>query len=152
MSKVFEDYFSELQADMVSICLEYIKSQGDKIYIYCSNENNVYYVGYFYEINGKLKERHKIHEALPNCNTSEDLQRQVMKILIDNLKKIEDVCKKFDRPIPTEMKLVYDIQQNNLKAKYQYVSIFTKDDEKSADDIEEEWFQEIRVTLSNSLE
>ncbi len=33
MSKVFEDYFSELQADMVSICLEYVENRAEK-YIY----------------------------------------------------------------------------------------------------------------------
>ena len=26
MDKVFEDYFSELQADMVSICMEYVET------------------------------------------------------------------------------------------------------------------------------
>lgn len=30
MSKVFEDYFSELQADMVSICLEYVDNMAEK--------------------------------------------------------------------------------------------------------------------------
>lgn len=34
MSKVFENYFSELQADMVSICLEYVDDRAEKIYIY----------------------------------------------------------------------------------------------------------------------
>ncbi|EQB36670.1 hypothetical protein M948_16695 [Virgibacillus sp. CM-4] len=35
MSKVFEDYFSELQADMVGICLEYVENEAEDIYIYC---------------------------------------------------------------------------------------------------------------------
>ena len=29
MSKVFEDYFSEIQADIVSICLEYVDANGN---------------------------------------------------------------------------------------------------------------------------
>ena len=33
MGKIFEDYFSEYQADMVSICLEYVHEQADMIYI-----------------------------------------------------------------------------------------------------------------------
>lgn len=36
--KVFEDYFTEIQSDMVSICLEYVKNKADKIYIYASFE------------------------------------------------------------------------------------------------------------------
>ena len=31
--KVFEDYFSELQSDMVSICLEYVDNEAEEIYI-----------------------------------------------------------------------------------------------------------------------
>lgn len=27
MEKMFEDYFSEIQADMVSICLEYVEKE-----------------------------------------------------------------------------------------------------------------------------
>lgn len=38
MGKVFEDYFSELQTDMVEICMEYVEDRSEKIYIYCSFE------------------------------------------------------------------------------------------------------------------
>ena len=34
MGKIFGDYFSEYQADMISICLEYAHEQADMIYIY----------------------------------------------------------------------------------------------------------------------
>ena len=40
MTKIFEDEFMEVQSDMVSLCLEYIESKADNIYIYASNENN----------------------------------------------------------------------------------------------------------------
>ena len=40
-TKVFEDYFTELQADMVSICMEYSEDSADMIYIYGSCEGNV---------------------------------------------------------------------------------------------------------------
>ena len=33
MEKTFEDYFTEYQADMVSICLEYVDWHADVIYI-----------------------------------------------------------------------------------------------------------------------
>ncbi len=31
MSRIFEDYFSELQADMVSICLENVEDRADRV-------------------------------------------------------------------------------------------------------------------------
>lgn len=37
MGKIFEDYFSEYQADMVSICLEYVDWRADAIYIYTAH-------------------------------------------------------------------------------------------------------------------
>ena len=33
MPKTFEDEFMEAQADMVSICLEYVEDDAEKIYI-----------------------------------------------------------------------------------------------------------------------
>lgn len=148
MTKVFEDYFSELQADMVSICLEYVENEGGNIYIYCSSENNVYSVGYFYKIKGKIKERHKIKEELPNADVSINRQKKVMEILMDDLEQIEEVCKQFDKPMPTEMKLIYDIKNNSLDASYQYDLVYSEDSDKTADDVEEEWFEEI-VKLNN---
>lgn len=41
MKKVFEDYFSEIQADMVAICLEYVEKRAERIYIYCSCEKGI---------------------------------------------------------------------------------------------------------------
>ena len=35
---MFEDEFTDLQADMVDICNEYSKGLADKIFIYAANE------------------------------------------------------------------------------------------------------------------
>ena len=47
MGKIFEDYFSKYQADMISICLEYAHEQADMIYVYCSCESNTIYGDFF---------------------------------------------------------------------------------------------------------
>ena len=73
MNKVFEDYFSELQADMVSICLEYVFERANKIYIYCSYEEGLVSNDFFYNINGKIVERHKLNDALVNEKDKESL-------------------------------------------------------------------------------
>ncbi len=38
MKEGFEQIFSDIQTDMVSICLEYVEKKADKIYIYASYE------------------------------------------------------------------------------------------------------------------
>ena len=143
MSKVFEDYLSELQIDMIDICLEYVKDQGDNVYVYCSKENNMYSVGYFYKINGKMKERHKINEELPECDVSGNMQKAVMDILMKNWQEIEERCKEFNRPMPTEIRLEYDIKKNKADAQYQYENVYSKHPTKGPADIEMEWFDEL---------
>lgn len=42
MKKVFEDFFLELQGEIVAICAEYADNRADDIYIYCSYEDKMY--------------------------------------------------------------------------------------------------------------
>ena len=143
MSKEFEDYFSELQIDMIDICLEYVRDQGDNAYVYCSKENNMYSVGYFYKINGKMKKRSKVNEELPECDVSGKMQKAVMDVLMENWQKMEEICKEFNRPMPTEIKLNYDIKNNKVGAQYQYENVYSKHPSKGPGDIEREWFDEL---------
>ena len=38
MSKTFEDEFMDLQAECISLCLEVVGQEAEKIYAYCSIE------------------------------------------------------------------------------------------------------------------
>jgi len=144
MSKVFEDYFSEIQADMVAICLEYVENVAETIYIYCSHEEGMISSDFFYRINNQLKERHKINECgTISYDVSTDRQDMVLEILNDDIEKMINLCKEYDRPMPTEMKLVYEVKNNSLVADYQYELVYSLDDVKTADEISEEWFAEI---------
>ncbi|WP_336246386.1 hypothetical protein [Sporosarcina cyprini] len=69
MSKVYEDFFSELQADMVGICLEYVKNRAEDIYIYCSYEPEMYAFDVFFKINGQFVLKHNFNDAVNNINT-----------------------------------------------------------------------------------
>lgn len=145
MSKIFEDYFSEIQADMVSICLEYVENTAEKIYIYCSREDGMISSDFFYRINNQLAERHKINECgSVTYDVSPERQEMVLEILNEDIEKMLDVCKKHERPMPTEIKMIYDVKNNDLKANYQYELRYSLDDIKTADDISEEWFKEIQ--------
>lgn len=70
--KVFEDYFSELQTDMVAICLEYVDNQADEIFIYCSYEPKMYVFDFFYKINGKIVHKHLLNEASKDLDSPHD--------------------------------------------------------------------------------
>lgn len=152
MGKVFEDYFSELQADMVSICLEYVFERANKIYIYCSHEEGLVSNDFFYNINGKIVERHKLNDALVNeegnanfsYDISVDRQKAVVKIINQNIKELIKLCRKYDREMPTEIKIVYDVQAKKLAADYKYDLVHTNDSNKTASSIARIWFEQIK--------
>ena len=54
MKEGFEQIFSDIQTDMVSICLEYVEKKADKIYIYASYEAKTISCDFFYSVNGKI--------------------------------------------------------------------------------------------------
>lgn len=54
MSKVFEDVFSEILADIVAICLEYVENKAEKKYIYCSLESGIVSSSFFTILMAKL--------------------------------------------------------------------------------------------------
>ncbi|WP_339178208.1 DUF600 domain-containing protein [Paenibacillus sp. FSL H8-0317] len=149
MSKVFEDIFSELQADMVSICLEYVHKRAEKIYIYCSFEERVISSDFFCFINGKLVKKHKLNDALDDSygflyDISVERQKGVLNIINDDIEKIYRSCDEHKREMPTEIKLVYDVTKNSLKAEYKYERVYSNDPVKTADDIAKEWFEQIQ--------
>lgn len=148
MNKVFEDYFSELQADMVSICMENVGKRANTIYIYCSCEENIISSSYFYNINGKIVSRSKLNDAISPSDKTYDVsiarQKAVTKIINEDIKKIMKVCSEYQRPMPTEMRLVYNVNENSLEAEYKYENVYSESQTKTAYDIADEWFDEIR--------
>ncbi|URZ14856.1 DUF600 domain-containing protein [Clostridium felsineum] len=151
MNKNFEDFFSELQADMVSICLEYAENKANKIYIYCSFEESMISSDFFYNINDKIVRKHKLNDAVNigmnrfRYDTSVERQKGVLNIINEDIEKIYRLCKEYKREMPTEIKLIYDVNKNSLTAEYKYDLIYSTDSIKTADDIAIEWFQNIKL-------
>src|SRR5699024_2263794 len=156
--KVFEDYFSELQADMVDICLEYVENEAEDIYIYCSYEPEMYVFDVFFKINNQFVFKHNLNDAIKSTNnvdkkewkydTSEERQEAVLDIGLESLEKIHEKCKEYDREMPTEIKLHYNVRQNSLNGKYQYDLVYSNDEELLPDDIFDLWFEELKKSVS----
>ncbi|QNF29990.1 DUF600 domain-containing protein [Metabacillus elymi] len=150
--RVFEDYFSELQTDMVAICLEYVENKADEIFIYCSYEPEMYVFDFFYRINGKIVHKHQLNDATKELDSQQnqvyDVSRERLKAALrignQNLKLIHKKCEEFNKEMPTEMKLYYNVKQNNLKGKYKYDLVYTNDNELLPDDIFDSWFEEVK--------
>lgn len=145
MEKVFEDCFSELQVDMVSICMEYVEGRAERIYIYCSMENNMISSGFFYKVNGKIVKKNKLNDVIKSGERGYDVsvnrQKGAITIINEDIQALDKLCQEYQREMPTQIKLVYDIVENKLNADYSYVLIFSEDSSKTAYDVLEEWYQ-----------
>ncbi|MFJ7366758.1 immunity protein YezG family protein [Peribacillus frigoritolerans] len=144
----FEDRFSELQADMISICMEYVEDRADKVYVYASCEEGIISSSFFYLINNKYVKSHKLNDALENGEERYDVSTErgfmVLDIINENIEKIKVLCKEYERDMPTEMKLIYDVKSGNFKAEYKYDLVYTNDNIKTAHHIANEWFEELK--------
>ncbi|KQY87313.1 hypothetical protein ASD24_05480 [Paenibacillus sp. Root52] len=146
--KEFEERFSEFQADMIDICMEYVEDRTDKVYIYASCEEGMISSSFFYMINNKYVECHKVNDALEDADKSYDVtterQFMVLRIINENIENIEKLCNEYEVEMPTEMKLIYDATNGKFQAEYKYDLVHTNDELKTADDFADEWFEEIK--------
>lgn len=145
MGKVFEDFFTELQTDMISICMEYAEKRAEMIYIYCSCEEGMISSDFFYKINSNIVKKNKLNDAIVDgekpYDVSVDRQKGAIDIITDNIISIKKLCQKYQRDMPTQIKLIYDVSQNKVRADYRYDIVFSNDKKKTSYDVLEEWYQ-----------
>ena len=146
--KEFEDKFTKLQADMISICMEYVGNRADKVYVYASHEESIISSQVFYAINHKYVKPHKVNDALEDGDERYDVSSKrgfmVLRMICEDIERLGDLCKEYEREMPTEMKLIYDVKNGNFKGEYKYELVYTHDDFKTADHIADEWFEEMK--------
>ncbi|ASN07287.1 DUF600 domain-containing protein [Virgibacillus necropolis] len=139
---------------MVAICLEYVNNKADEIFIYCSYEPKMYVFDFFYRINRKIVHKHQLNDATKELDNqhnqvydvSRERQKAALRIGNQNLKLIHKKCEEFNKEMPTEMKLYYNVKQNSLKGKYKYDLVYTNEEELLPDDIFDLWLEEVKNT------
>lgn len=142
MGKVFEDYLSEIQTDMLSICLEYANHKVDKVFVYASYENNVISSDCFFEINHNIVKKGSLAEIDSTIDTSFKRQIAYLKALTKDIKEIASLCKEHNRPIPTEIRLFYNVQTRKAGANYKYDPVVAKTKNGISDDVVSDWIAE----------
>lgn len=148
--KEFEDHLSELQADIVAICLEYVNNQAEDIYIYCSYEPEIFTFDVFYKIDGSVVLKNELNEAITSSkkgyryDTSDNRQEAVLDNGIKKLEEIYQKCKEHGRDMPAEIKLHSNVKDNSLSAKYNYDQSFSEPDDLLPEERFEMWFEEIK--------
>lgn len=137
MGNKFEDEFMELQSDFVSLCLEVAEQKVNKVYIYCSIEKKSTMFNAFFEIDGKIK-------TLNQLEINNELIMQFLKLGTTDLEKVENVCINYNMPIPTEMKIYYNVETGKYDAQYKYEEVCSAKTGKNAGEVFSEWISEIK--------
>lgn len=151
--KSFEEIFSEIQTDMIDICLEYVDYSAEKLYIYALCEGREISSQYFYKINGKVVRKHKLNEiGNKKYDVSSERQLMCLKILVNDIKKLKALFKEYNREMPTVMKIVYDIEKNSVNAEYEYGPVYGDKPNAIADEFEDMWFEEMKSKEENTAE
>jgi hypothetical protein len=136
---------------MVSICLEYVENRAEQIFIYCSFEEKVISSDFFYYINGEVVRKHKLNEAIDNYefqyDTSIERQKGVMNIINENIEEMIKLCEEHNKDMPSEIKIIYNVHNNSLKAEYKYDLVYSNQADKTADEVSMEWFEQIKTSL-----
>ena len=141
----FEDKFMGIQIDMVSLAMEYVQNQAEKVYIYCISEEALHSYKVFYKINGIVIEMDKVNEVATNkIDDSDNRAFALLEYGAEDIQKLLDVCKEYKREHPTEMWLIYDAQKNSLDSRYSYEGRYDKDEELLPRLEFEKWFEEVK--------
>ncbi|EGT3606049.1 DUF600 family protein [Clostridium perfringens] len=135
MKKVFEDEFMDLQSEFVSLCLELVGNNVDNIYIYISIEEKSKMFNAFFRKGEELK-------SLNQLNIDNSLIMQFLKLGTEDIEKIKNICNKYNAPIPSEMKMSYDVSNGKYNVDYKYESICSEKTGISAGEIFMKWFME----------
>lgn len=145
MSKVFEDEFMDFQSGLISLCLEVTKGKVNKIYAYCSNEQKSKMFNAFFEVDGEIK-------TLSQLGISREMSFQFLKLGTQDLSKVNEICRKYNMPAPTEMKMCYDVTTGKYNADYKYEEVCSAKTGKGSGEVFTEWLSEIREKSNSGKE
>lgn len=135
MKKVFEDEFMDLQSEFISLCLELTGKTVDDIYVYISIEEKSKMFNAFFRVGNELK-------SLNQLNINNSLIMQFLKVGTEDIEKIKKLCNDYNMPIPSELKMYYNVNTCKYNVDYKYESICSVKTGISAGDVFMNWFME----------
>lgn len=137
MKRNFEDAFMELQSEFISLCLEVAGQKVDEVYAYCSRDEESAMFNAFFKIDGIIK-------TLDEIGIDINLGMHFLKLGTHDIDKIEDLCTEYNMPIPTEIKMHYDVNTGKYNADYKYDEISSDNIDIDPGEVFMDWVAEIR--------
>ena len=144
---IFEDEFSAKQTEMIQLALEYaarVEQKVDTVYIYCSFETMYSFDIFYKDDNNNIVMLHELSKKDMNGFELDNLIFSVLKLGNQDLQDLHKICQKYNRPMPSQIKLIYDNKQNRVKGKYSYDLFYSNSDTLTSGNIFEQWYNEVK--------
>ena len=116
MDRVFEDEFMDAQSRIISLCVEFAGNRTDKVYAYGSIEESSISFNAFFKIDGQIK-------TTNNIAADPDAIWDFLDLGEADLEKIRQICIHYEKPVPTELRMIYDCKSGKIDTEYKYESI-----------------------------
>ena len=134
----FEDAFTDLQSEVVSLCLEFLANanvNAEKIYIYIYQTKRQRMFNAFFNVAGSVVSAGEIG--------TEEQSDEFLDVGTDDIERLIALCDKYQHPCPNEFKLVYDVKSKNFDSHYGYEDYSEKDEVDSVD-VFLEWIKVVK--------
>lgn len=119
MKKGFEDSFTDIQSDYISLCLEYGGENIDKVFAYVYQTDTLRMFNAFFEKEGDIV-------AAGAIGTNEEAD-EFMSVGRDDIDKLRAVCEEYDQKCPNEIRMIYDVKTGKYDATLGYEDYSIKD-------------------------
>ena len=134
MIKGFEDAFTDLQSEFVSLCMEYTNRSVDKIYL------NIYQDTTQKTFNAIFVKGKRV---IPAGNFADDeASDEFLSIGIKDIDKLVELCDMYQCKGPNEYKLEFDVATHKFDASYRYDN-YTKSGISPVSELMS-WYEEIK--------
>lgn len=107
----------------------------------------IYFFNLFFEVKNRIVLMNDLNSILSEkekIDACDENQWSVLRIGVENLEKIKIVCDKYGKPTPTQLKLVYTVQKNQLQMKYKYDLVYSNVQDLDTHEIFMSWYEEVK--------
>lgn len=139
MEKVFENELMDVHSKCISLCLEAVPN-AEKVYVYCSIEKASSMFNAFFELNGEVK-------TVGELGVDRNVTMQLLIAGTRDLERYEELGERYGQPVPTEIRMVYDVRAKKLDTQYRYDEVCPPDSDICAEEVFMNWYNEIQAKL-----
>ncbi len=132
----FEDAFIDIQAEIISLCMEFLSNanaDAEYIYVYIYQTKCQKMFNAFFSINGSIISAGEIG--------TEEQSDEFLDIGTGDIARLIELCDKYQHPCPHEFKLTFEVKSSKFDSKYSYED-YSKKDEVDPIDVFLEWIAE----------